>query len=204
MKFSILPLLTISAVIISCENPADSTTDASVKGAQEVATASADAVKYDFTPNSTIEFLGSKVTASHGGGFKKFSGFVSLESGAPVSGSFTIDMNSTYSDSDKLTGHLMNEDFFNVGAHPESKFEFTAFEKLSDTNYSISGNLTMVGKTNNIQFPATVAYTSEKITLDAEFDINRKDWGIEYPGKKDDLIRDEVVLTFKLEATPSL
>jgi len=203
MKYSIFHLTVISALLLSCENPADETTDASVKEKQAIATASSDSIEYTFSSTSMIKFLGSKVTGSHGGGFKKFSGSVSLEDGAPKSGSFTIDMTSTYSDSDKLTGHLTNADFFNVEAYPESKFEFTSFKKVSETDYSISGNLTMVGKTNNITFPAIVSYSEEKITLDAEFDIKRKDWGIVYPGKPDDLTRNEVVLTLKLEATPS-
>jgi hypothetical protein len=38
--------------------------------------------------------------------------------------------------------------------------------------------------------------------MKSEFDINRKDFGIVYPGKPDDLIRDEVVIRLDLKATP--
>ena len=37
----------------------------------------------------------------------------------------------------------------------------------------------------------------------AEFSLMRFDFGIVYPGKKDDLIRDEVVVKFDLVATPA-
>jgi hypothetical protein len=38
------------------------------------------------------------------------------------------------------------------------------------------------------------------VTFDTEFAINRKDFGIVYPGKTDDLIRDEVVLRLNVKA----
>ena len=40
------------------------------------------------------------------------------------------------------------------------------------------------------------------VNIKAEFDINRKDFGIVYAGKADDLIRDEVVIRLDLTAKP--
>jgi hypothetical protein len=40
--------------------------------------------------------------------------------------------------------------------------------------------------------------TKDTVKVDAEFAINRKDWGIVYPGKPDDLIRDDVVVKLAL------
>jgi polyisoprenoid-binding protein YceI len=37
-------------------------------------------------------------------------------------------------------------------------------------------------------------------TVDADFAINRKDFGINYPGAQDNLIRDEVVMRLRLRA----
>jgi polyisoprenoid-binding protein YceI len=44
--------------------------------------------------------------------------------------------------------------------------------------------------------------SAEKVKIHAKFDINRKDFGIVYAGKADDLIRDEVVIELKLAASP--
>jgi polyisoprenoid-binding protein YceI len=38
------------------------------------------------------------------------------------------------------------------------------------------------------------------ITVDSTFAINRKDFGINYAGAADNLIRDEVVLTLEIRA----
>jgi len=207
MKNTIFALgLFSSFFLVSCDNPADATTDAEVSTAKEVATAdNADAVTYKFTDNSKITFIGSKPNGStKTGGFKDTAGQFKLVDGKPVSGSFSIDMNSIYSENENLTAHLKNEDFFDVPKYPTSKFEVTKFGELKDGTVELSGNLTMLAVTKNITVPAMVVNEGETIKLTSEFDINRQDWGIVYKGKPnslpDELIRDEVVITFDLEA----
>lgn len=201
MKSILIPILAGSTLLSlsSCKNPADETTDATVDEAKPEAMASGGTV-YAFTDSSKIGFVGSKVTDSHEGGFKKFEGSFSVKEGVPQSGQFTIDMTSTWSDNDKLTEHLKAPDFFNVEAFPTSEFVVTNFNQKSETAYEISGNLTLHGETKNITFPATVATEGDTIAVNAEFDINRNDFGISYEGRKDDLIRDEVIIKFDLEA----
>ncbi|BCX48859.1 hypothetical protein HAHE_27670 [Haloferula helveola] len=192
----------IAAALVSCENPADKTADATTTDAVEAPSESATGAKYVIADGSTISFVGSKVTGSHDGGFKSFTGSFSVdESGEVTGGTISIDMDSTWSDAEKLTGHLKSEDFFHVEEHPESTFTVTQVEK-SDSGYSISGNLKLRGVEKNITFPATASKDGDTVKVQAEFDINRKDWGIVYAGKADDLIRDEVVIKFDLTASP--
>lgn len=192
-------------IFVSCENPADKTTDAKVSAAVEKSSTPAEAgIRYVFTPESQVNFVGSKVTGSHAGGFKSFTGHFTIKDGAPVGNDHqvVIDMKSTFTDDEKLTGHLKSPDFFDVGKFPESTFDITGITKDSETSYSVSGNFTLHGQTKNISFPATVTQATGMVRIDAKFDINRKDFGIVYAGKADDLIRDEVVIELKLEAKP--
>lgn len=192
-------------VFVSCENPADKTTDAKVSEAvDKSATPATAGTKYVFTPASQVNFVGSKVTGSHTGGFKAFTGYFTIVDGAPVGNDHkvVIDMNSTFSDDEKLTGHLKSPDFFDVEKFPQSTFDITGINKDSATAYTVSGNLTLHGQTKNVTFPATVSSAADSVKIDAKFDINRKDFGIVYAGKADDLIRDEVVIELKLEAKP--
>lgn len=203
----IIPSL-IAAAVVSCENPADRTTTASVSEAQGSTSQSESENKdpvFKLNADSTVGFVGSKVTGSHEGGFRSVSGHLHISNDDEVSGGLiTIDMNSTWSDNDKLTEHLKAPDFFDVGSHPESTFSLTKFRTVSKESgsYEVSGDLKMRGVTKNVTFPATASKDGETIKVNAEFDINRKDWGIEYEGKKDDLIRDEVVLTLNLIIEP--
>ena len=62
----------------------------------------------------------------------------------------------------------------------------------------ITGDLTLHGVTKRISFPATVAVSDAQVQASSEFSINRKDFGINYPGMQDDLIRDLVVIKLSL------
>lgn len=205
--FLATPLLTATLLFASCKNPADKTTDAEVGEAKkkELQAGPAGSVKWIFTDNSQIEFVGSKVSgATKSGGFKKVTGHFTLKDGKPVGNDHRveIDMNSIWSEADKLTAHLKNEDFFDVPKYPTSVFDVTSIEAKSDTEYAVTGNLTMHGETKSVTFPATVARDGDLAKIDAEFDIDRFQWKIEYKGAADDLINKEVILRLKLEAKP--
>ena len=192
-------------VFVSCENPADKTTKAKVANAVEKSeTVKAGGTKYVFTPASQVNFIGSKITGSHNGGFKAFSGYFTIKDGAPVGNDHkvVIDMTSTYADNEKLAGHLKSPDFFDVEKFPQATFDVTGIAKSSDTAYTVSGNFTLHGKSKNISFPATVSQSGDTVKIDSKFNINRRDFEIVYAGKTDDLIRDEVVIELKLEAKP--
>ncbi len=207
MKTKSLALaIATSFIFVSCENPADKTADAKVSDAvDKTATTAQVGTKYVFTPASQVNFVGSKVTGSHSGGFKTFTGYFTINDGAPVGNDHKviIDMKSTFADDEKLLGHLKSPDFFDVEKFPQASFDVTGFKKESASSYIVSGNFTLHGQSKNISFPATVSMSGDSVKIDAKFDINRKDFGIVYPGKTDDLIRDEVVIELKLEAKPA-
>lgn len=194
--------LIIPFAFAACDNPADQTADAKITGEVAKKQDAADGVKYIFTPDSQVLFTGSKVTGSHQGGFKSFTGHFTVKDGEPVGNDHKvmIDMTSTFSDDEKLTGHLKSPDFFDVEKFPRSTFDVTSVTKKDAAEYTVAGNFTLHGVTKNITFPASVSKDGETVKIHAKFDINRKDFGIVYPGKTDDLIRDEVVIELKLAA----
>ena len=206
MKTKFLALvLAAPLAFVSCENPADKTTNAKVSGSVEkLASTATGGTRYIFTPASEVNFVGSKVTGSHTGGFKVFSGYFTIKDGKPVGTDHkvVIDMESIFSDDEKLTTHLKSPDFFDVVKYHQATFDVTGVQQDSDTACTISGNFTLHGITKNIGFPATVSRDGDNVRIYAKFDINRKDFGIIYDGKADDLIRDEVVIELKLEAKP--
>ncbi len=114
-----------------------------------------------------------------------------------------IEMASVTSDADGLTKHLQTGDFFEVEKHPKSSFSSTKIEAdkaKGEGNFTVTGDLEMRGVKKSITFPAKIAVATTEVTVDAEFAINRKDFGIAYAGKVDDLIRDEVVIKLNLKA----
>ncbi len=202
--FPILPI----AFLAGCSNPADTVPRATVSSktnaaAETVQPASASVSRsYVFGPeNSSIQFVGSKVTGRHNGGFRKFSGELRAENGhlASAGNKVLIDTTSLWADNDRLTGHLKSPDFFNVSQIPTATFETTSIA-LQETNSVVTGNLTLHGVTKQISFPAKIQISDEAVEVAAEFFINRFDFNLKYPGKANDLIRKEVVLKLKVKA----
>ena len=200
-------ILSTAIFLTACENPADNKAKAVTTTANSTA-ATARQTKGEsvaITPeNSKVEFAGSKVTGKHDGGFKQFSGSIDLVNNKPEESqvAIDIDMKSVYTDADGLTKHLQTGDFFEVEKHPKSSFVSTKIvpetAKGAD-NYTVTGDLEMRGQKKSVTFPAKIAVNPNEVAVDAEFAINRKDFGIVYAGKADDLIRDEVVIKLNLK-----
>ncbi len=191
-----------ACLISGCSDPSDKVHKTAGGEPQKAAESSAAGKEFVIRAESTIGFTGSKVTGNHDGGFKKFAGKISV-AGGKITGSpeIKIDMNSTWSDNERLTGHLKSPDFFDTAKFPTATFTVTSIEPEGGKQ-KVIGNLDLHGVTKSISFPADIQVTDEAVTVKAEFAINRKDFNINYPGRPNDLIRDNVVLKLDLKATP--
>jgi polyisoprenoid-binding protein YceI len=203
MRNALVALLFVTA----CENPAADKSKAEVTEAKPTnnAPAAAGAETITLGPDtSAVEWTGSKVTGSHQGGFKAWTGKLDYTAGAPEKSrlEITIDTASIWTDDEKLVGHLKSPDFFDVAKFPKATFVSTEIKAGGDkgASHTVVGNLTLHGVTKSISFPVTFKENGADITATSEFAINRKDFGIVYPGAPDDLIRDEVVLRLKVNA----
>ena len=147
--------------------------------------------------NTKVTFTGTKPNGKHDGGFKKLSGTAVVNDGTLTKIEVEIDCDSLWSDDPKLTGHLKAPDFFGVKDHPKSTFKTTKIEK-TDKGYTITGDLTMIGKTKPVTFPATVTEKDGTLSLAADFQIDRTEWGMNYgKGKIDDKVSLKVAVSAK-------
>ena len=114
-----------------------------------------------------------------------------------------IETASVFADDEKLTGHLKSKDFFEVEKFPKATFKSTKIEadaaKGADA-YAVTGDFDLHGVTKSISFPATIQAGADAVEVNAEFAINRKDFGIVYAGQADNLINDNVVIKLTLKA----
>jgi polyisoprenoid-binding protein YceI len=189
---------------LGCANPAEDKPEAVVEAPVAEPAAPAAGDTYVFAEGSSVSWVGSKVTGSHDGGFHTFSGEIVLVDGDPASSrvSVEIDTTSLWSDNEKLTNHLKSADFFEVETHPTATFTSTSITEAEE-GYTLTGNLELHGVTKSITFPASITVEEGRITAAAEFFIQRFDFDIVYPGRPDDLIRDEVVIQLELVAEPA-
>jgi polyisoprenoid-binding protein YceI len=206
MRSFALVLLAFGLGTFACNtDPSKDKSKATVAEAVSVAPPSANGTVYAFSQaDSKIEFVGAKVTGKDEGSLGTFSGKIQSPDGKPESSSVSVDIDATSITADvpKLTNHLKSADFFDVEKFPKASFVSTSVKPGGEkgATHTVTGNLTMHGVTKSISFPATIRISPDSAQADAEFGINRKDFGILYSGKADDLIRDEVLIKLTIRA----
>ncbi|WP_126970250.1 YceI family protein [Gynurincola endophyticus] len=112
------------------------------------------------------------------GQFKSFNGTVEAASDdfSDAKIEFAIDLDSIDTRNEQRDGHLKSADFFDVANHPQMTFKSTSVEKVSGSDYKLTGDLTIKG-------------TTKSITLDVEFGGLQNDFygntvaGFELSGK---------------------
>jgi polyisoprenoid-binding protein YceI len=206
-KTRLLPLAVVLLVHVACDNdPGKDKSKATVAEAVSVAPPSAPAAAtYRFSnEDSKLDFVGAKITQKHDGAFGRFRGTIESPDGKPESSrvQVEVDITSLTVEPLKLTTHLKSPDFFDAEKFPSAKFTSTSVTPGGDkgATHTLTGNLEMHGVTKSISFPATIKFAPETVDASAEFVINRKDFGIVYPGAPDDLIKDEVALKLSIHA----
>ncbi|NJL11932.1 MAG: YceI family protein [Microscillaceae bacterium] len=226
-----LMLMAIALLAFACAQAPESD-EAKTTDAQEVdekATEGAADFAID-TKASQITWVGTKPVGRHNGSFAIKEGAVKVEGEQIVGGSFVIDINTlTVLDipaddegNGKLKGHLLSGDFFEAEKFPTAKFEITKVEayqapeggekevskeesefKLANPTHTVSGNLELKGVSKNITFPAKISIAEGKLTAEAKFNINRKDWQMSYGADEslgDKFIRPTVHIGFNVVA----
>lgn len=105
--------------------------------------------------------------------------------------------------------HLRTNDFFDMENHPEIRFVSTAVQPVDDTNYRVTGDLTVRGVTK----PITIAFEytgsavdpfgNARIGLEGKVTVNRKDWGLDWNVPLNAggvLVSEKVTLEFEVSA----
>ena len=171
------------------------------------------------TTSSYVRFTGHGVGKNHPGMFKLNYGTVTATDDQVTGGTFIMDITSLDLEQEgemidnKLRPHLLSGDFFNAASFGTSQFEITKVEPykpkdgekslVEGANFSISGNLQIKDVTKNITFPARIDLDGGRLEADANFDIDRRQWQMNYGNDKtlgDKFISETVNIELHLEA----
>jgi polyisoprenoid-binding protein YceI len=171
------------------------------------------------TAGSHIRFTGNGVGKNHPGKFKLTSGNVSVANNQITGGTFDINIKSLEVEEkgdmfqSKLKPHLLSGDFFDAEKFGTAKFEITKVEPyksdgkdtslVKGANFNISGNLTLKDVTKNVTFPANVELDGDELEAKANFDIDRRQWQMNYGNDKtlgDKFISETVNIELDLKA----
>ncbi len=147
-------------------------------------TLSATAQKSEINLNkSVVKWTGKKIGGSHNGVIKIKSGHFELKNGDIANGTVVMDMNSiTNTDltdegyNQKLVGHLKSDDFFGVETFPISTFQISNAEKFKNNKATVTGVLTIKGKSENISFDVV----KEGNVFSAQLLVDRSKFNVRY------------------------
>jgi len=97
---------------------------------------------------------------------------------------FTADVNSISTNNEQRDTHLKSAEFFDAQNHGEIRFEATNYEKVSEDDYKLHGNLSIRGVskpvTVNVEFGGIVVdpYGQTKAGFTVTGKISRKEFGL--------------------------
>ncbi|HJY81651.1 MAG TPA: YceI family protein, partial [Candidatus Binatia bacterium] len=147
------------------------------------------------------------------GEFSKVSGTVNLDEQDPTKSSIeaTIDTASINTRVEKRDQHLKSPDFLDVAKYPTIAFKSKKIEKVSDTNFKVTGDLTLHGVTKEVVLEVEGSTKASKdpsgnlrIGGVATTKINRQDFGVQWNKALETggvVVGDEVTITIDVELT---
>ncbi len=181
------------------ETPAEDTAPEAAAEREVPATSAIETLSADLG-RSKIGFAVAKATGEHIAVFEDFEGKTTLKKGQPTRLEITIMMASVKSDREGLTKHLKSSDFFDVDRFPTSTFVSTAFRRVAteEMTHELDGKLTLHGVTHPLTFPAQILVEKDAARGKAQLTIDPRDYGIKYPGLREELVDTNVLLDIEL------
>ncbi len=167
---------------------------------------------------SEARWKGSKIGGEHVGNIDIKKGELTIANNQVTGGTIVMDM-TTISNTDlpdeetqgKLIGHLKSDDFFSVETYPNATFNITSIAPVANAaagepNYTVTGDMTIKDKTNQVTFPAYITTENGVTKAKADVTIDRSKFDVRYGSKSffdnlgDKVISDEFVVTFDVVA----
>jgi polyisoprenoid-binding protein YceI len=99
---------------------------------------------------------------------------------------FTADVNSINTKNEQRDGHLKSADFFDAESHPQITFTGKSLQKISDSEYKLTGDLNLRGVSKEVTLDVefggfmTDPWGGERAGFEVSGRINRKDFGLQW------------------------
>ena len=146
------------------------------------------------------------------GGFNDFAGTFTVDADEPSNSTaeLTIEAASIDTRNADRDAHLKSNDFFAMDDHPQLTFRSTAIEQVSETDYRVTGDLTLRGVTKSVTIgleysgAAIDPWGNLRVGFEGSTQVNRKDWGLNWNAALEAggvLVSEKVTLEFEISAT---
>lgn len=152
--------------------------------ASEAATAYAGPASFQLDPAASAVSIAHKTFWGMGtvrGSFTKLSGSAEILTDGSGRGRLEIDAASIDTKNAKRDEHLRSKDFFNASDHPQIVVELPQAARQGADAVTTTGTLTVAGQKRPLTLTARITEaTGDAITLTADADIDRTDFGMSW------------------------
>jgi polyisoprenoid-binding protein YceI len=145
------------------------------------------------------------------GSFNEFSGsgYLDAENPSASHAELTIQAASIDTRNADRDGHLRSNDFFDMETYPEIRFASTSVERVDETTYRVTGDLTIKDTTKPVtvdfEYTGTAVdpYGNQRVGFEGSTTVNRKEWGVNWNAALEAggvLVSEKVTLEFEVSA----
>lgn len=144
------------------------------------------------------------------GAFEDFEGRLEVgEDPSSAKATGTVQVASIDTGEPNRDGHLLNTDFFSAEEHPQITFESTSIALAADNQVTVTGDLTLMGTTNEISLTGVLGGTETdpfgnlRVGLEMHGEIDRTAFGMTFNIPLDSgafAMSDAVALTLDISA----
>jgi len=153
---------------------------------------------------SVITAISKQMNVPVTGTFKKFSAEIQFDPAKPAAGhaQFSVDTASYDLGAEDYNEQVRGKDWFDAAHFPSATFTSTAITAAVAGTYSVSGKLTIKGKSVDVVVPVTFKQQGTTQTFDGVVPVKRLQFGIGDGEWKDtSVVADEVQIKFHIVNT---
>ncbi|SIO68428.1 YceI family protein [Paraburkholderia phenazinium] len=152
---------------------------------------------------STITATSKQMNVPVEGKFNKFTAQVAFDPAKPAEGSaqFSVDVGSYDLGDDSYNEQVRGKDWFDAKTYPQATFVSSAIAPAGGNRFTVTGKLTIKGKSQTVAVPVTVTQQGLVQAFDgllpikrSQFDIGTGEW------KDTSVVADDVVIKFHIVA----
>lgn len=150
---------------------------------------------------STITAVSKQMNVPVEGKFTKFDANVSFDPAKPSAGSarLNVEVGSYDLGDESYNDQVRGKEWFDAKTYPKATFVSSAIAPAGGGKFTVTGTLTIKGKTQNVTFPMTVASQAGVETFDGALPIKRLNFDIGTGEWKDtSTVADEVTIKFHI------
>lgn len=154
--------------------------------------------------DSRVQFHYQQMGVTMDGEFTRFKGELSFDTENPAgaSAAFDVDLSSVDTGTSDGDDEIVGKDWFDVSAYPAARFESTAVTVVSDTQFDVTGTLSLKGKTQTVVIPATFTTSGDTGVFEGRFTLKRGDFGVgEGSWSAFDVVANDVDVSVRITAS---